>query len=171
MIYLAKKKAIVTNAMRLLSAAKIPFEAITYEADEAMLHTNHFGSLIAENTGIPPESSFKTLVARGEKNGIFVCCIPVNCELDLKKLAKAAGEKKTELIPVKELLGLTGYTRGSVSPLGMKKKYPTYFHESCKGFDTVAISAGVCGCTLLLSPQELLHITQATACDLIQTIA
>ena len=121
---MAKKKTIMTNAMRSLNAAKVPFEAIEYETDGTV--GDHFGEAVAEKMGIPPEQSYKTLVGRGAKNGILVVCIPVCCEVDLKKLAIAAGEKKVELIAVKELLGLTGYIRGSVSPIGMKKKYPTY---------------------------------------------
>lgn len=159
----------MTNAMRILNAAKIPFDAIEYESDDTMLHTNHFGSMIAEKTGIPAEKTFKTLVAKGDKSGIIVCCIPVNCEADLKKIAKSANEKKVELIAVKDLLAVTGYIRGGVSPIGMKKKYPTYLHASCRDFDTVAVSAGVCGCTLLLSPADLLHITDGTLCDIIQS--
>lgn len=160
---MAKKKPIVTNAMRMLSAAKIPFEAIEYEADEV---GENFGVHIAELTGIPCESSFKTLVARG--NEIMTVCVPVDCEVDLKKLAQASGSKKAEMIHVKELLALTGYIRGGVSPIGMKKKYTTYIHESCLGFDKVAVSAGICGATLLLAPQDLIKITDAKTCDIIK---
>ncbi len=160
-----KKKT--TNAMRILSASKIPFEAVEYEADEEKLSDNHFGMHIAELTGINPEQSFKTLVGRGDKKGVLVFCIPVNCELDLKKSAKATGNKKIELIAVKELLGLTGYIRGGVSPIGMKKKYPTFFHESLNAFDRVAVSGGVCGITLLLSPADLIKVTDAKTYDII----
>ncbi len=160
---MAKKKAIVTNAMRLLTAAKIPFETVEYEADEV---GENFGMYIAELTGIPCDRSFKTLVARG--NEIMAVCVPVNCEINLKKLAKASGSKKVELIHVKELLALTGYIRGGVSPIGMKKKYPTYIHQSCQGFEKVAVSAGICGATLLLSPEDLINATDATICDIIK---
>ncbi len=160
---MAKKKSIVTNAMRLLSAAKIPFETVEYEADEV---GENFGMHIAELTGIPCDRSFKTLVARG--NEIMAVCVPVDCEVDLKKLAKASGSKKVELIHVKELLALTGYIRGGVSPIGMKKKYPTYIHESCRGFEKMAVSAGICGATLLLSPDDLVRVTSATVCDIIK---
>lgn len=151
---MAKKKPIVTNAMRHLQSAKIDFEAIEYECDGGI--GQDFGMQIAEKTGVEPERSFKTLVARGDKTGILVSCIPVNCEIDLKKLAIASGDKKVELIHVKELLGLTGYIRGGVTPIGMKKKYPTYIDESCLCFDKIAISAGICGCTLLLSPHDVI---------------
>lgn len=149
--------------MRILSASKIPFEAVEYAADEV---GENFGVHIAELTGIPCRQSFKTLVAKG--NEIMVICIPVDKETDLKKLASASGSKKTELIHVKELLPLTGYIRGGVSPIGMKKKYPTYIHKSCMDFDKIAVSAGVCGITLLLSPADLVGITGAAVCDLIK---
>ena len=152
---MAKDKKNVTNAMRLLNAAKIKYETVEYEADEV---GEHFGEKIAEITGIPPEKSFKTLVVRGDKTGIAVCCIPVADEVDLKKVS---GNKKAEMIHVKELLQLTGYIRGGVSPIGMKKKYPTYVHVSARGLDTIAVSGGKCGCTVLLSPDDL---QKATGC-------
>ena len=136
---MAKDKKTVTNAMRLLNASKIKYETVEYEADEV---GEHFGEAIAEMTGIPAEKSFKTLVARGDKTGIMVSCIAVNHEVDLKKLAKVSGNKKVEMIHVKELLGLTGYIRGGVSPVGMKKKYPTYINETAQKFETIAISGG-----------------------------
>lgn len=160
---MAKKKPIVTNAMRLLTASKIPFETIEYEADEV---GDNFGMKISELTGIPCEQSFKTLVAKG--NEVIVVCIPVDCEVDLKKLAKESGSKKVEMIHVKELLALTGYVRGGVSPIGMKKKYPTYIHETCKNFEKMAVSAGICGATLLLSPDDLVGAVDAKVCDLIK---
>ena len=161
------KKKIITNAMRMLNAAKIPFEAIEYDG-EGLLDGDGFGSAVAELTGVPSESSYKTLVARGEKNGIMVCCIPVDEECDLKKLAKACGDKKVELTHVKELLSLTGYIRGGVSPIGMKKKYPTYIDESCLEFKKIAVSAGVCGCTLLMKPDDVIKVTDATVVDLVK---
>lgn len=145
-------KKLTTNAMRMLTAAKIKYETIEYEADGV---GEHFGSEIARITGIPCEKCFKTLVARGDKTGIIVACVPVDDEVDLKKLAKVSGNKRAEMIHVKELLGLTGYIRGGVSPVGMKKKYPTYMHISALAFDTVAISGGKCGITLILSPADL----------------
>ena len=160
---MAKKKPIVTNAMRILASAKIPFETIEYEADEV---GDNFGIKISELTGIPCEQSFKTLVAKG--NEVMVVCIPADCEVDLKKLAKESGSKKAEMIHVKELLALTGYVRGGVSPIGMKKKYPTYIHKTCENFEKMAVSAGICGATLLLSPDDLIKTTDAKVCDLIK---
>ncbi len=158
------KKKTVTNAMRLLTAAGVEFETVEYDA--SALADEHFGLAVAEATGIPAERSFKTLTVRGEKHGVFVCCIPVNAEADLKKLAKAAGEKKAELVHVKELLSLTGYVRGGVSPIGMKKKYPVYLDESCKKYDKIAVSAGVCGCTLIIGTEDLIRVTDAKTAEL-----
>lgn len=164
---MAKDKKTVTNAMRLLNAAKIQYKTIEYEADEV---GEHFGERIAEMTGISAEKSFKTLVARGDKTGIIVVCIPVCDEVDLKKLARVSGNKKTELIHVKELLNLTGYIRGGVSPVGMKKKYPTYIHKSAEDFDEIAISGGRCGVTLMLTPVDLQKATECKFEDVIKEI-
>ncbi len=161
---MAKKKAVITNAMRLLEKATIKFEAIEYEHEGEI--GADFGEEISQKTGIPPEQSFKTLVARGDKTGILVSCIPVCCEVDLKKLAKASENKKVELIHVKELLDLTGYIRGGVSPIGMKKKYPTFIDEKCRQFERIAVSAGVCGCTLLLSPDDVISVCDAKPFDI-----
>lgn len=160
---MAKDKKTVTNAMRLLNASKIKYETVEYETDEV---GEHFGEAIAEMTGIPPEKSFKTLVARGDKTGIMVSCIEVNHEVDLKKLAKVSGNKKVEMIHVKELLGLTGYIRGGVSPVGMKKKYPTYINETAQNFETIAISGGRCGTTLILSPNDVQKATDCVFADI-----
>ena len=149
----------MTNAMRILDAANIRYKAVEYETDGTV--SDHFGEEVAKKTGIAPEESFKTLVARGERCGIIVVCIPVNKEVNLKRLAAAAGDKRVELIHVKELPALTGYIRGGVSPIGMKKKYPTFLEMSCISLENVAVSAGVCGCTLLLSPDDLLKICEA----------
>lgn len=162
---MAKKKAIMTNAMRMLDKEKISYEAVEYESDGEI--GSHFGEKIAEMTGIPPEQAFKTLVVKGDKNGIAVCCIPVNKEVDLKKLAVACGDKKVEMIHVKDLLALTGYIRGGVSPLGMKKKYRTVFDSSCSSFDKIAVSAGICGCTLILNTNDLIKITDAKTHDVV----
>jgi len=160
---MAKKKAVVTNAMRLLTAQKIPYEVIEYEAESV---GENFGVHIAELTGIPCEMSFKTLVAKG--SDYMVICIPVDCEVDLKKLARVSGDKKVELISVKELLPLTGYIRGGVSPIGMKKKFTTYIHESCTAHSKMAVSGGICGVTLILSPEDLISATDGVLCDVIK---
>lgn len=154
-----------TNAMRLLEQAKIPFITAQYEVDEQDLNGMH----AAEGVGMPPVQVYKTLVARGDKKGYLVFCIPVCCELDLKKAAKAAGDKKVELIAVKELLPLTGYIRGGCSPIGMKKKFPTYFEETAQLYDTIAVSAGVRGTQMLLSPEDLATYTTAIHADLVET--
>lgn len=160
---MAKKKHTVTNAMRILSAAGISYEAVEYEAEEI---TKDFGEYIARLTGLPPERSFKTLVAKGDKTGPVVAVICVDDEVDLKKLAKESGNKSVSLIHVKELQGLTGYIRGGVSPVGMKKKYPTYISDKCAGLDWMAVSGGVCGITLKLSPEGLRDITDGKICSL-----
>ena len=151
-----------TNAVRLVEQAKLTCREHFYEYDENDLSGLH----AAEALGRPPEEVFKTLVARGAKTGINVFCIPVCCELDLKKAAKAAGDKNMELIHVKELLGLTGYIRGGCSPVGMKKRYPTYFHRSCLDFDEIAVSAGARGHQMLLPPQALLDLVNARTAEL-----
>lgn len=160
---MAKKKPVITNAMRMLKASKITFEEIEYEADEV---GEDFGVKISELTGLAPEMSFKTLVARGDKKGIMVACIPVNCEVDMKKLARAAGDKRVEMIHVKELLGLTGYIRGGVSPIGMKKLYPTYVNMTAQELEKIAVSGGTCGVTLVMTPQDLQKATNCIFADI-----
>ena len=140
-----------TNAMRKLDKAGIKYEPIEYVPDDSDLSGVH----IAKQTGLPPEIMFKTLVARGEKRGLLVFCIPVNAELDLKKCAAVAGDKRVELVAVKELLGLTGYIRGGCSPIGMKKDFPTYFDETVILYDKITVSAGIKGCQLMLSQSKL----------------
>lgn len=153
-----------TNAVRMVEQAGIPVTEHFYEYDEIDLNGNH----AAEALGKPAEEVFKTLVARGEKTGINVFCIPVCFELDLKKAAKAAGDKNMELIHVKELLGLTGYIRGGCSPVGMKKRYPTYFDETCQLYDTIAVSAGERGHQMLVPPLELAELVAAKLADVIK---
>ena len=153
-----------TNAVRLVEQAGIPCREEFYEFDENDLNGNH----AAEAIGKPAEEVFKTLVARGERTGINVFCIPVCFELDLKKAARAAGDKNMALIPVKELLGLTGYIRGGCSPVGMKKKYPTYMDETAQLYDEIAVSAGARGHQMLLDPVELARLVAAKFVDLIQ---
>ena len=153
-----------TNAVRLVEQAGIPCREEFYEFDEHDLNGNH----AAEALGKPAEEVFKTLVARGERTGINVFCIPVCCELDLKKAAKAAGDKNMELIPVKELLSLTGYVRGGCSPVGMKKKFPTCFDETCQLYDEIAVSAGARGHQMLVPPEALARLVDAKLIDIIQ---
>lgn len=156
---MARKKAIMTNAMRMLDKSGIEYELIEYEAEEDI--PDRFGETIAEKTGINPEQCFKTLVAKSDKGSIVVACVPVKHEVDLKKLAHSAGEKRLELIAVKELFALTGYIRGGVSPIGMKKKYPTFFENTCSSYEKIAVSAGVCGGTLMISTSDLLDVCEA----------
>ena len=153
-----------TNAVRLVEQAGIPVREEFYEFDENDLNGNH----AAEAIGKPAEEVFKTLVARGERTGINVFCIPVCFELDLKKAAKVAGDKNMAMIPVKELLGLTGYIRGGCSPVAMKKKYPTFMDETAQLYDEIAVSAGARGHQMLLNPEDLARLVAAKFVDLIQ---
>ena len=152
-----------TNAVRLVQQAGIPCREMFYEYDEADLRGTH----AADALGLPQEQVFKTLVARGPKTGIHVFCIPVCCELDLKKAAKAAGDKSIDLVAVKELLSLTGYIRGGCSPVGMKKKYPTHLEETCQLYEEIAVSAGARGHQMLLPPDRLRDLIGADYHDLI----
>lgn len=140
-----------TNAIRLLEAAKIPYDLLEYAVDESDLS----GESVARKTGKDHSQVFKTLVFFGEKNGYGVCCIPACDELDLKKTAKAFGEKKVEMIPVKDLLKVTGYIRGGCSPIGMKKQFPTVIDETACLFDKIYVSAGVRGAMLGIEPDAL----------------
>lgn len=151
-----------TNAIRLIQRAKLPFREAFYEYDESDLSGTH----AAEAVGMPPEQVFKTLVTHGDRTGINVFCIPVCCELDLKKAAKAAGDKKIEMVAVKELLSLTGYIRGGCSPVGMKKKYPTFVDETAILWDEIAVSAGARGHQMILNPEQLVEYIGANLMDL-----
>lgn len=152
-----------TNAMRLLDAAKIPYKTAEYEVDENDLSGIH----VAEQLGQPAEQVFKTLVLKGERTGFFVCCIPVDKELDLKKAAKAAGDKKAEMLPLKSLLPTTGYIRGGCSPVGMKKKFPTFIDETAELFDEIAVSAGVRGAQIIVNATALAEYLGAKSADLV----
>ena len=151
-----------TNAVRLIEQAGLPCRTTEYDYDEHDLSGMH----AAEAIGMPPEQVFKTLVARGDKRGILVFCIPVCCSLDLKKAAKAAGDKKIEMVPMKDLLGLTGYIRGGCSPIGMKKSYPTFIDETAELCDEIAVSAGMRGQQLIMQPQDLINYANMIVCDL-----
>lgn len=151
-----------TNAARLLDNAKIAYELIPYEVDENDLSAIHVADSLGENI----EQVFKTLVLHGDKNGHFVCVIPGEHEVDLKLAAKASGNKKCDLIPMKELLPLTGYIRGGCTPIGMKKPFPTYIHESCLNYPYIYISAGQRGLQLKLDPNDLIKEVHAEVCIL-----
>lgn len=151
-----------TNAMRMLDKAKIPYEALEYTYDDNDLS----GVTIANSVGLPCEMVFKTLVAKGDKTGPIVMCIPVDKEIDLKKAASVTGNKKVEMIHVKDLLGLTGYIRGGCSPVGMKKKFPTFINNTATEFEKITVSAGIKGCQLLVDTKELVSFTDAKLVDL-----
>ena len=152
-----------TNAMRIIDKAGISYKEAFYEVDSE----ENIGLHAAHATGLQETQVFKTLVARGTKTGIHVFCIPVCCELDLKKAAKAAGDKSITLLPVKELLSVTGYVRGGCSPVGMKKKYPVYLDISCLQFSEIAISAGERGHQLTIPTQALIALISAGIAELV----
>ncbi len=153
-----------TNALRLLDKACIPYETHEYHFDENDLAATH----VAEELGEDIARVFKTLVLRGERTGLFVCVVPGDCEVDLKKAAQACGDKKVDLIGMKELRPLTGYIRGGCSPVGMKKLYPTYFHRTATNYDTIFVSAGVRGLQVELSPTALINYVNGSIADLIK---
>lgn len=152
-----------TNVARILDQKKIRYELVPYEVDENDLAATHVASQLGEDI----EQVFKTLVLRGDKNGLLVCVIPGDKEVDLKKAAKLSGNKKVEMIAMKELLPLTGYIRGGCCPIGMKKPYPTWIHSTCVEFPFIFISAGVRGLQLKINPSDLLGATGASVADLI----
>lgn len=152
-----------TNAVRLVQQAGFSCRETFYEYDENDLNGNHAANAI----GAPAEQVFKTLVARGVKTGINVFCIPVCCELDLKLAAKVAGDKSMELIPVKDLLATTGYIRGGCSPVGMKKKFPTYIDETCQLYDSIWVSAGERGHQMCIPYTAIVSLTNATLAEII----
>ncbi|MBR3488651.1 MAG: Cys-tRNA(Pro) deacylase [Bacteroidales bacterium] len=151
-----------TNAARLLDSQKIPYELIPYEVEENDLGAQHVADQLHEDI----QQVFKTLVLRGDRSGYFVCVIPGAEEVDLKKAAKISGNKKCDLIPMKGLLPLTGYIRGGCSPIGMKKAFPTYLHETAMLFGHIYVSAGVRGLQFKISPQHLIQASRATVCSL-----
>ncbi len=153
-----------TNAMRMLDRAKIPYELFTYEVDESDLSGTH----VADDVGLPYSQVFKTLVAKGDKTGHVVFVIPVDCEIDLKAAAHYSGNKRVEMIAVKDLLATTGYIRGGCSPVGMKKQFPTYFDSSVTKHDRIAVSAGVRGCQMFLDAQKLIEFTKAQIKEVIR---
>jgi Cys-tRNA(Pro)/Cys-tRNA(Cys) deacylase len=157
------KKIAKTNAARLLDAAAIDYELIPYEVDENDMGAQHIADQLGENI----EQVFKTLILQGDKTGHLVCVIPGAEEVDLKKAAKVSGNKKVDLIPMKELLPTTGYIRGGCSPVGMKKPFPTFIDETCILYDYIYVSAGVRGLQFKIDPQALMAFVGAEAVDLI----
>lgn len=153
-----------TNAMRELERAGIAYEARSYKLEDET--GSHLGERSAAVLGLDPDATFKTLVCSGRPGSYAVFCIPVAAELDLKKAARAAGEKSLSMLPVKELLGVTGYVRGGCSPVGMRKAYPTFIDETAQLFDRIGVSGGRVGLTLVLSPEELAGFAHAAFCDL-----
>ena len=152
-----------TNAARLLDKAKIKYELVPYEVDENDLAASHIATQLGEDI----RQVFKTLVLKGDKTGHFVCVVPGDAEVDLKKAAKVSGNKKVDLIPMKELLPTTGYIRGGCSPVGMKKTFPTYFHSTCMEFGYIYVSAGVRGLQLKIAPIDLVGYVRASVADII----
>lgn len=157
-----RNKQTKTNAMRQLDAAGIFYETKEYEVDESNLGGVH----VAEQLGQSPDQVFKTLVLHNEKNEHLVCCIPSSCELDLKKVARASGNKKVEMIPMKTLFDVTGYIRGGCTPIAMKKKFPTFIDETAQLYDKIAISAGVRGMQIIIDPEVLQEFVEAEFADL-----
>ena len=152
-----------TNVARILDQKKVPYELIPYTVDENDLAATHVAAELGEDIA----QVFKTLVLRGDRNGLLVCVIPGDKEVDLKKAARLSGNKKVEMIAMKELLPLTGYIRGGCCPIGMKKPYPTWIHSTCDEFPFIFISAGVRGLQLKINPADLLKVTGASVADVI----
>ncbi len=157
------KKIKKTNAARILDDLQINYELKTYPVDEEHLDAVH----VAKQVGMPPEQVFKTLCVRGDKTGVIFAVIPGNGELDLKALARVSGNKRCEMVHLKEVLPLTGYIRGGCSPLGAKKEYPVFMDETCRLFDHIAISAGMRGMQILAAPEDLIRATGAAVDSLI----
>ncbi|MDT3360758.1 MAG: Cys-tRNA(Pro) deacylase [Bacteroidota bacterium] len=152
-----KQEVQKTNVARLLDVAGVPYSLVPYQVDESDLAAAH----VAEQLGEPLEQVFKTLVLRGDKNGIFVCVMPGDMEIDLKVAARISGNKSCDMLHMKELLPTTGYIRGGCSPIGMKKPFPTYIYESCLLYDYIYVSAGIRGLQLKIAPQDLIDFVGA----------
>lgn len=155
------KKIDKTNAARLLDKAGIAYNLIPYEFDENDLAAQH----VADSLGQDISQVFKTLVLYGDRTGHVVCVVPGDMEVDLKALAKVSGNKKVEMIPMKDLLGVTGYIRGGCSPIGMKKRFPTYFHNTATDHDRIYVSAGVRGLQIEIAPHDLIDFVQGTVSE------
>lgn len=157
------KKINKTNAARLLDQAHVDYELVPYEVDENNLAADHVAASLGEDI----HQVFKTLVLHGDKTGHFVCVIPGCDEVDLKKAARVSGNKKVEMIAMKQLLPTTGYIRGGCSPIGMKKPFPTYFHTTCNDFNYIYVSAGMRGLQLKMAPSQLVQFVAAEVADLV----
>ena len=152
-----------TNVARLLDKAKVPYELVPYEVDEHNLAAQH----VADSLGEDIRQVFKTIVLHGDKSGHLVCVVPGDSEIDLKKAARASGNKKVEPLPLKELLPTTGYIRGGCSPIGMKKHFPTYFHQTALDFPHIYVSAGQRGLQIKISPHDLIRESRGETADLV----
>ena len=159
---MAHAKVEKTTAARLLDRAKIAYELVPYEVDESDLAATH----VAAQLGEPIERVFKTLVLKGDRTGYFVCVVPGDHEVDLKAAARVSGNKKVDLIPMKELLPVTGYIRGGCSPVGMKKAFPTWFHATAADYPFIYVSAGVRGLQLKVAPSELIAYVHGSLADI-----
>jgi len=152
-----------TNVARLLDQAKITYQLVPYEVDESDLSAVH----VADQVGAPVAQVFKTLVLKGDKTGHFVCIIPGDAELNLKTTAKVSHNKSCEMIPMKDLLAITGYIRGACSPIGMKKHFPTWIHDSCQNFEAIYVSAGLRGLQIRIAPADLIAVIKADVVSLV----
>lgn len=160
---MVKLKINKTNVARLLDKVGVKYDLVPYEVDETDLSAVHVAAQLGEDV----EQVFKTIVLHGDKSGFFVCVVPGDSEIDLKKAAKVSGNKKCDLLPMKELLPTTGYIRGGCSPIGMKKAFPTYIHVSAQQYEFIYVSAGVRGLQIKISPTDLLNQSKAVYADLI----
>lgn len=159
---MAKQKIEKTNAARLLDKAKIAYELVPYEVDENNLAATH----VAEQLGEDIATVFKTLILCGDRTGHLVCVVPGDHEVDLKAAAKVSGNKKVEMLAMKELLPTTGYIRGGCSPIGMKKRFPTYIHQTCLNHSFIYISAGIRGLQIRIAPNDLIGYCSAQIADI-----
>ncbi|HAT4244968.1 TPA: Cys-tRNA(Pro) deacylase [Clostridium perfringens] len=161
---MAKDKKLKTNAMRILDSKKVSYEMLSYESEDGKID----GISVAHKIGVDEKNVFKTLVAQGTSKELYVFVIPVAEELDLKSAAKIAGEKKVEMIPVKDILKHTGYIRGGCSPIGLKRPYKTFIHESAKDLDFMIVSAGKIGHQIKLNPNDLVNVVEGEFAFLIK---